>query len=199
MKNIIVIGVIIILATAGYLIGTGFQSNESDVTQDSSDSRDQNGISRGEDRNVDPSSRVRGRVMSITDTEIVVGTFAQRQGTDGGVDRAQIQDMSEQEREAFRAQRQAERGTQEEPEITGEKVITITNETTFTKGGGFGPGGQRGGGRRQVEDESETATENTRPEPEQIEQSTIEEGMIISATLKDGTQEAEVISIQGEE
>lgn len=193
MKNIITIGCIVLFAIVGYMIGVGLQGGEDDVAQESGERVESNSADQvGQDS--DPASRVRGRVMSISDTEIIIGTYADRRGaTSGGFNREQLQEMSEEDREAFRAQRQAERAAQGEPEITGEKVVTITQETIFTKGrGGFGGQRRQGGGRENGENRAQDA----RPEPEQIDQSDIEEGMTINVILKEGTQEADTISVQ---
>lgn len=185
MKNIVVMGVICILAIAGYVIGTSSGGTENGVVAET-ESRD-GGRGDGENRNFNPDSRVQGRVMSVSDTEIVVGTFARREGgRNGGGDRGQIQEMSEQEREAFRAQRQAEREQEGEREITGEKIISITEETIFTQGRG-GPGA---GGARRGEGNGDQV------EPEEIDRTLIEEGGTVSVMLKDGTQEAQSISLQ---
>jgi len=182
-------GVIAALAFAGYFIGTGLKGGEVDVAQERGDSQIQ-GVDDRDDRRFDPTSRVRGRVMSVSETEIIVGTFAQGQNGPGGADREQRQNLSEEERQAFRAQREAERAEAGEPEITGEKIITITETTSLMKGrGGFG----RGQGRERGADQgAEQAM------PEAIELSSIEEGMTVSITLVESTQDAESISVQEE-
>ena len=69
--------------------------------------------------------------MSISEEELVLGTFAQRE--QNNFDRETIQNMSESEREAFRAQRKAGNDSGAGPEIIGEKIIVITEETEFAK------------------------------------------------------------------
>ncbi len=181
MKNFLVIGIIAVLAIAGYFIGSNLNNDEKQQKNT------QTGEGRGErvgreGRNANPELRVRGRVMSISDSEIIVGTFEQQQR--GGGDRAQFENLSDQERQALRAQRQAEREAQGEPEITGEKVIELTEETIFEKArGGFGRGGD--GNREQGRDNQE------RPEPELVSRSEVAEGNTVNIILKKDTAQAE--------
>ncbi|MCA9364818.1 MAG: hypothetical protein KC736_02910 [Candidatus Moranbacteria bacterium] len=186
MKNLIVVGIVVIIGIAGYFIGTDWGAKDDTTNLNkSSGSDDQRTTNQRNIENFNPDVNIRGRVMSISDTQIVVGTFAQRQNTAGGFDRTQMENMTDEERQAQRAQRQEERVAQGEPEITGEKVITLTDETKFVKGfGGFG------GGRGQGVEGEDVQVQ------EVIERSAIKEGETVTVILKEGTQEAESVSLQ---
>jgi|GEM_PF-4896804 len=193
MKGIIAVAIIGVLGLMGYMAGTRTSGSENDVAaQQGGQNAGGTEVGGREGRGGNTESRVRGRVMSISDTEIIVGTFAQQQGRgDRGGERGQAQDLSEEERAALRAEREAERAAQGEPEITGEKVIMITDETIVSKGqGGFG-GGQRGRGGA-----GNDASGAQAQEPETVERSEITEGAIVSITLDEAQEKAVNIFLQ---
>lgn len=174
MKNIVVVGGLVILAILGYMIGARPKSDNTKDATYTNTSPEQSGY--------DFSSMLRGRVMSISGEELVLGTFAQREQS--SFDRESVQSMSESERASFMAERRAEREAEGEPEITGEKIIIITESTEFFRGTvGAGGAGFSNGDRE-------------RSEGEKIQRTDVEEGLTVNIVLKEGTLEAESVTIQ---
>lgn len=182
MKKIIIFTGVLALGVAGYFIGTS-SSDGSSVQREEVAGVTTSGESGEDQVERNPDLIVRGRVMSISDEQIIVGTYERQQA--GSADRAQLQNATEQEREAFRQERQLEGGgVAEEPEITGEKIISLTADTEFYKGGESGRG--RGAAGAQA----------TPSEREQIDIGEIIEGATVTVELREGSTEAKSISLQ---
>jgi len=181
MKTVVIIVGITILGGVGYFLGSRPSSVDTGTNKDVLQQKTEQGDKESSETS---GEMVRGRVMDISEEEIIVGLYKEQDRNT--VDREKMESMSDSERQAFREGMRSQREAQGAPEIIGEKVLTLTNNTVYIKSTG------RPGQRNRSNKEGERGVF----EGEEITHGEIKEDAIVNVIIKDDTQEVDRLIVQ---